>query len=191
MDDAEFARRNPRAVRAEQWFAMPTTIAALLAIPAVLVPIVWSDPAVKTAGLWLDWMIWGVFVLEVLVVAPLARDRIDWLRHHRLTLFILVAAWPGWITVFHGSRYEELVPALILVQKLLKLLKTDRFFRRKGTHEVIGRWLLVLPGAAAIVVVWIKLGVVGGIILGAALALALVAPEGKPHPRLRRLVRRR
>ncbi|MEI7439662.1 MAG: hypothetical protein WCK20_08345, partial [Thermoleophilia bacterium] len=81
MEAAEYQRRAARAERAEQWFVVPTTVAALLAIPAVVVPLIWTDPAVKTAGLWLDWMIWGVFVLEVLVLLPLAPAHIDWIRH--------------------------------------------------------------------------------------------------------------
>ena len=72
MDATEYQSRAARAERAEQWFVAPTTIAALLAIPAVVVPLIWTDPSVKTAGLWLDWAIWGVFVLEVLVLLPLA-----------------------------------------------------------------------------------------------------------------------
>ncbi|MSO48016.1 MAG: hypothetical protein EXQ67_08035 [Thermoleophilia bacterium] len=187
MDEHEYHERNVRAERAEQWFVVPTTVAALLAIPAVIVPLIWTDPAVKSAGLWLDWLIWGVFVLEVLVLLPLATTRIDWLRHHRLTLFILFAAWPGWITVFEGSRFEALIPILVLAQKLLKLVKIDRFFRLKGTHQFTGTWLLIVPGAVAVVVVGLKLGWIGGLLLTAALLLGVIGPGGKPHPRLRRL----
>lgn len=190
MDAVEYQSRAARAERAEQWFVVPTTVAALLAIPAVVVPLIWTDPSVKTAGLWLDWMIWGVFVLEVLVLLPLAPARIDWIRHHRLTLFILFAAWPGWITVFAGSRFEALLPILIVVQKLLKLIKIDRFFRHKGTHRFTGTWLLLVPGAAAVVVVSIKLGWVVGALLALALLFGLIGAESKPHRRIRRYFRR-
>ena len=190
MDAVAYQSRATRAERAEQWFVMPTTVAALLAIPAVVVPLIWTDPSVKTAGLWLDWVIWGVFVLEVLVLLPLSPDRIDWIRHHRLTLFILFAAWPGWITVFAGSSVEGLIPVLILVQKLLKLVKVDRFFRHKGTHKFIGTWLLLVPGSVAVVVVSVKLGWVGGALLALALLFGLIGAEGKPHPRIRKLFRR-
>jgi hypothetical protein len=79
------------------------------------------------------------------------------------------------------------VPFLILVQKLLKLLKLDSFFRHRKTYMVVGRWLLLVPGTAAVVVVWIKFGWVGGLLLLAALVLGVIGPEGRPHPRLRRL----
>ena len=40
MDVVEYQSRATRAERAEQWFVMPTTVAALLAIPAVVVPLI-------------------------------------------------------------------------------------------------------------------------------------------------------
>ena len=79
---------------------------------------------------------------------------------------------------------------LILVQKLLKLVKVDRFFRHKGTHQLIGTWLLLVPGAVAVVVVSVKLGWVGGALLALALLFGLIGAEGKPHPRIRKLFRR-
>jgi hypothetical protein len=53
-----------------------------------------------------------------------------------------------------------------------------------------GKWLLLVPASVATVVVRLTLGWVGGLILLGALVIGLVGPEGKPHPRLRRLVRR-
>ena len=190
MDEAERQRRQERVERVERRFAVPTTIAALLAIPAVLAPVLSHDPTIERIGLGLDWLVWGVFALEVAVLVPLAPDRGAWLRHHRLTLFILVAAWPGWLWVAGGTPLEELAPALLLVQKLLKLLKVDRFYRRSGTYRMVGRWLLLVPAVAAVIVVAVKVGPVSGLILLAALLLGVIGPEGRPHPRLRRLARR-
>ena len=53
-----------------------------------------------------------------------------------------------------------------------------------------GKWLLLVPASVATVVVRLTLGWVGGLILLGALVIGLVGPEGKPHPRLRRPVRR-
>lgn len=187
MDTAKGKGRHELAERVEQWFVIPTTIAALLAIPVVLAPLIWPSHDVKVICLALDWLIWGIFLLEVVVIELIEPEHVSWLRHHRLLLFVLVAAWPGWITIFEGTGISAAVPFLILVQKLLKLMKLDSFFRHRGTHKLVGRWLLVVPGAAAIVVVTIKLGWVAGVLLLAALVLGLIGPEGKPHPRLRRL----
>ena len=191
MDAVERETRHALAERVEHWFVVPTTIAALLALPAVLVPLIWSDPTVRNVCLGLDWLIWGVFLLEVIVIELIEPAHVAWLRHHRLVVFVLFAAWPGWITIFDGTGVGNADPLLILGQKLLKLLKIDSFFRHHGTHQVTGKWLLLVPASAAIVVVWLKLGWVGGLILLGALVIGLVGPEGKPHPRLRRMVRRR
>lgn len=187
MDAAKGKGRHELAERVEQWFVIPTTVAALLAIPVVLTPLIWPSHDVKVICLALDWLIWGIFLLEVVVIELIEPEHVSWLRHHRLLLFVLVAAWPGWITIFEGTGISAAVPFLILVQKLLKLMKLDSFFRHRGTHKLVGRWLLVVPGAAAIVVVTIKLSWVAGVLLLAALVLGLIGPEGKPHPRLRRL----
>lgn len=185
--------RTPRhelAERVERAFLIPTMIAAIFAIPVVLAPLIWPEPDVKAVCLVLDWVIWGVFLLEVVVIELIEPAHVAWLRHHRLLLFVLLAAWPGWVTIFDGTGFAGAVPFLILVQKLLKLLKLDSFFRHRGTHKVVGRWLLLVPGTAAVVVVWIKFGWVGGLLLLAALVLGVIGPEGRPHPRLRRLVGR-
>jgi hypothetical protein len=131
-----------------------------------------------------------VFLLEVVVLELIEPEHVAWLRNHRLLLFVLFAAWPGWITIFEGTGIGAAVPFLILVQKLLKLMKLDSFFRHRGTHKFVGRWLLLVPGAAAVVVVTIKLNWVAGLILLAALVLGVIGPEGRPHPRLRRIFRR-
>ncbi len=190
MAVAEKQGRHALAERVEGWFAIPTTVAALLAIPAVLIPLLWPDPTVKTVGLSLDWVIWGTFLLEIVVLELIEPAHVAWLRHHRLLLFVLVAAWPGWITISEGTGLGSLVPVLILVQKMLKLMKTDSFFRHRETHRLVGRWLLFLPATAAVLVVWIKISWIVGVILLAAFALGLIGPEGKPHPRLRRMYRR-
>ena len=190
MDAVKGKGRHELAERVERWFAIPTTIAALLAIPVVVTPLVWPHDGVKTVCLALDWLIWSVFLLEVVVLELIEPEHVAWLRHHRLLLFVLFAAWPGWITIFEGTGIGAAVPFLILVQKLLKLMKLDSFFRHRGTHRLVGRWLLLVPGAAAVVVVTIKLNWVAGLILLAALVLGVIGPEGRPHPRLRRLLGR-
>ena len=187
MAATERTTRHELAERVERAFLIPTMIAAIFAIPVVLAPLIWPEPEVKAICLVLDWVIWGVFLLEVVVIELIEPAHVAWIRHHRLLLFVLLAAWPGWITIFDGTGFGSVVPILILVQKLLKLLKLDSFFRHRKTYKVVGRWLLLVPGTAAVVVVWIKFGWVGGLLLLAALVLGVIGPEGKPHPRLRRL----
>jgi hypothetical protein len=180
--DGEHERRVRRASRAEAAFAWPTSIAALTCLPVVLAPLVVDSEGLRRAAGIADWAIWAVFALEVAVVLPLVPDRAAWLRHHRLLLFILIAAFPGFAFVFRGVGLDGMTPALLIAQKLLKLAKVDGLVRRRKLHLPFGRWLLLAPAVVAEVLVWLKLGWVSGVILAAALLLGLIGPGGRPDP---------
>ena len=184
VDDAERQRRAERAARIEGAFAWPTTIAALACLPVFLVPVVWSGPDAKQFVLVADWLIWGVFAVEMAVLLVVTPDRVAFLRYHRLMAFILIAAFPGFAVVFDRMNLDGLTPALLLVQKLLKLAKVDKLIRKREVHVRVpgGRWLLVAPAAVADILVWQKLGPVTAITLGAALVLALIGRGRRPDP---------
>ncbi|MEY4226808.1 MAG: hypothetical protein RL190_1565 [Actinomycetota bacterium] len=184
VDTAEFEARAARAARIEDAFTWPTTIAALACLPAFLAPVVSSDSAVKHLAHWVDWVIWGVFAVEMVVMLIITPDRRAFLRYHRLMAFILFAAFPGFAIVFAQVRLDGLTPALLLVQKLLKLAKVDRLIRKREVHVRVpgGRWLLVAPAIVADVLVWQKLGPATAITLGFALVLALIGRGRRPDP---------
>lgn len=184
MDDAEREERALRAARIEDAFAWPTTIAALLCLPVFLAPVVWSDSAVKEVSTFADWLIWGVFAVEMAVLLVVTPDRRAFLRYHRLMAFILIAAFPGFAIVFAQARLDGLTPALLLVQKLMKLAKVDRLIRKREVHRRVpgGRWLIVAPAIVAEALVWQRLGAVTAITLGVALVLALIGRGRRPDP---------
>jgi hypothetical protein len=184
VDDVERERRAERAARLEGLFMWPTTLAALLCLPVFLAPVIWSDPAVKEFTTIADWVIWSVFAVEMVVLLIASPDRVAFLRYHRLMAFILFAAFPGFAIVFAQVRLDGLTPALLLVQKLLKLAKVDRLIRKREVHVRVpgGRWLLVAPAIVADVLVWQKLGPATAITLGVALALALIGRGRRPDP---------
>lgn len=184
VDTAEYDARAARAARIEDAFMWPTTIAALLCLPVFLAPVVWSDSAVKEVSTFADWLIWGVFAVEMVVLLVVTPDRRAFLRYHRLMAFILIAAFPGFAIVFAQARLDGLTPALLLVQKLLKLAKVDRLIRKREVHVRVpgGRWLLVAPAVVADTLVWQRLGAVTAITLGVALVLALIGRGRRPDP---------
>lgn len=184
-------RRARLAARIERAFLWPTSLAALLCLPAVLLPLLVDAPEVKAVAGVADWAIWGVFAMEVALILPVVPDRVAWIRHHRLTLFILVAAFPGFAFVFRGVGLDGLTPVLLIAQKLLKLAKVDGLVRKRGLHLPLGRWLLLAPALVAEVLVWLRLGWGSGVILAVALLLGLIGPGGRPDPTaLRRLAAR-
>lgn len=184
VDTAEYEARAARAARIEDLFMWPTTIAALLCLPAFLAPVVSADPEVKDVSLVCDWLIWGVFAVEMVVLLWVTPDRRAFLRYHRLMAFILIAAFPGFAVAFESLRLDGLTPALLLVQKLFKLAKVDRLIRKREVHVRVpgGRWLLIAPAVVADVLVWDKLGPATAITLGVALVLALIGRGRRPDP---------
>jgi hypothetical protein len=65
----------PRSDRIARWFEVPLLVAALLAIPVIVVQE--SNPGPPWEGLAavLDWVIWGVFVLQLVVMLTVVPDR--------------------------------------------------------------------------------------------------------------------
>ena len=184
VENTEFDRRAARAARIEDAFLWPTTIAALICLPAFLVPLLTSDPLVKEGSHIADWAIWSVFAVEMIVLVIVTPDRRAFLRHHRLLAFILIAAFPGFAVVFEGFRLDGLTPALLLVQKLLKLAKVDKLIRKRTIQTRIpgGRWLLIAPAAVADILVWEKLGFLTALTLAIAFLLGIIGPGGRPDP---------
>ncbi len=195
MDEAEFQRRAERASVVEDWFLWPTSIAAVLCLPIYLIPAITKAYYIGPVSTVLDWVIWGVFAVELAVLLVLVPDRVPWLRHHRLTLFIVVAAFPGFAILTYGTALDGFAPALLLAQKLLKLSKVDRLIRKRRLHVPLGPWLLVAPVLVAEVVVWDKTGWIGVAVFSVALGLLLLGsgrrPDAEAVARMRRRARDR
>jgi len=169
-----------RASRVEDAFLWPTSIAAVACLPVYFIPAITGSHAFDVAGYFADWIIWSVFALELIVLLILAPDRAAWFRGHRLTVFIIIAAFPGFAVVLYATRLDGLSPALLLVQKMLKLSKIDRLIRKRRLQVPFGRWLLVAPAVVADVVIWDKLGWVTAVVVGMAFLLGILGPGGKP-----------
>lgn len=182
VDPAEYERRAARAARVEDAFLWPTSIAAILCLPVYFIPAITGSHAVDLAAYVADWVIWSVFALELVVLMILAPDRQAWFRHHRLMVFIIVAAFPGFAVVLYNTRLDGLSPMLLLVQKMLKLSKIDRLIRKRDLQIPLGRWLLLAPAVVAVVVIWDKLGWITAVIVAAAFLLGILGPGGKPDP---------
>lgn len=73
---------------------MPLLVAALLTIPVIVIeqsdhPHIWDEVAAV-----LNWGIWLVFVLEVVVMLRVVGDRGRWLRDHPLDVAIVLLTPP-------------------------------------------------------------------------------------------------
>jgi voltage-gated potassium channel len=98
---------------------IPMTVAALLVIPDLILeeqPLRHSWHEVAVIG---DWLIWLVFLAELLAIGLLAEDRASWLRQYPLAPALLVLTPPFAPAAVQGLR----------AFRLLRLLRVARGFQ--------------------------------------------------------------
>lgn len=107
---------NSRAVERQRRLALPVAIAALAVVPVLVLQESQEVPqAVRTAATVIDWLIWGVFLFEIVATTVAAGDRAGWLRSHVLDVAIVALSVP----------LTSILPALraVRVLRLLRLLR--------------------------------------------------------------------
>jgi voltage-gated potassium channel len=83
-----------RSDRIARWFEVPLLIAALLAVPVIVVQESNLGPPWEGVAAVLDWVIWGAFVLQLLVMLATVPDRRRWLVNHPLEVLIVLLTPP-------------------------------------------------------------------------------------------------
>jgi hypothetical protein len=86
--------------REERWskrLDVPVLVAAAAVIPVIVLEQTNVSDGWKTLGTVLNWAIWTVFVVELVVMLSVTDSRSRWLREHPLELAIVVLtpAVPG------------------------------------------------------------------------------------------------
>jgi len=129
--DGSTTRRQAqlRAERAAGWLRTPLIVAALLAIPVIVVQE--SD----LGGFWdpitaaLDWCIWGVFAANLVVMVAVVPDRLRWLRDNPLDVLIVVLTPPFLPATMKIARA---LPVIRLVWLLLVANRLHGLFSVQG-----------------------------------------------------------
>jgi voltage-gated potassium channel len=129
--DGSTTRRQAqvRAERAAGWLRTPLIVAALLAIPVIVVQE--SD----LGGFWdpitaaLDWCIWGVFAANLVVMVAVVPDRLRWLRDNPLDVLIVVLTPPFLPATMKIARA---LPVVRLVWLLLVANRLHGLFSVQG-----------------------------------------------------------
>ena len=103
---------------------------------------------------WFDWLIWGLFVLEAILISVSVRDPKRYLRENWLNLLIVVVIFPPLWTIPSLPATLRLLRLLVLVDLLLRLVKVVFRVLRRNT---LGATLL----AASVIIV------VSGVIMAA------------------------
>src|SRR5215217_9291002 len=92
-----------RSDRMARWFEVPLLLAALLAIPVIVVQESnFGRPWEGVADV-LDWVIWGAFVLQLVVMLAVVPDRRRWLTNHPLEVLIVLLTPPFYARHVEGG----------------------------------------------------------------------------------------
>jgi hypothetical protein len=89
-DTSRTTRAASRAERTARWMRTPLIVAALLAIPTIIVQEPDLGRAWEVLGAAMDWLIWAVFAANLLIMLAVVPNRRRWLVHNPLDLLIVV-----------------------------------------------------------------------------------------------------
>ncbi len=122
-------------------------VAALLTIPAVLLAQGHPAEPWKTVGTVSDWVIWSVFVLELVVMLMVVPNRLTWLREHPLEVAIVFLTPPFLFAALQSIR-------VLRVLRLLRLFRfaplARRMFSVEGVrYAALVAVLVLISGAEA------------------------------------------
>lgn len=116
---------NPRAVAVERRLNPLLLVAALLTIPALVLDNSGAHGVEHTIGSVGGAVIWGVFLLEVIIMLGVVDSRRQWIREHPIDLAIVVLTPPFLFAAIQGLR----------VLRVLRLLRLAPVMRRLFTSE--------------------------------------------------------
>lgn len=142
-------RAEARAERVAGWFRTPLIVAALLAIPVIVVQ------ELDLGGLWgsaatvLDWCIWILFAANLVVMLVLVPDRLRWLRDNPLDALIVVLAPPFFPATMKIARA---LPVVRLVWLLLVARRLPGLFSVQGLRYAALIVFTVVVGGGALFV---------------------------------------
>ena len=145
---ADLATDDPRAARWERRLLVPVLVAAVAVLPLLALHLTHPHgtlAVVETVG---HWVVWLTFMVEVVAMLSVVRDRRAWIDGHRFELLVVVltspliplalALAPALRLLIFAKAFKALKLAKAI--KLAKLGKAVRLLHRK----------LALSGAASI-----------------------------------------
>jgi voltage-gated potassium channel len=136
-----------REERIERRFELPIVVAALLVIPIIVVEQASTGEPWSTLAAVGNWLVWLLFLAEVVVMLAVVPDRGRWLRTHPLEVAIVVLTPPFLPASLQALRVFRLL-------RLLRLIAAVRYARRVFTldglrYGALLALITVLAGGAA------------------------------------------
>jgi voltage-gated potassium channel len=129
---------DERSARWQRRFNIPVIVAALATVPLLLLEQSHHGEPLQTILEVCDWIVWGVFALELAVMLAVAPSRWNYVRAHPLQVSIVVLTVPFWSTALQSLRVLRLL-------QLIRLARIGPVVRRMFTLDGI-RYASVLAG---------------------------------------------
>tara|TARA_Y100000389_G_C17363930_1_gene465215 strand:+ start:178 stop:918 length:741 start_codon:yes stop_codon:yes gene_type:complete len=120
---------NSTYLKAEQFFEVPVMIAVIMLIPVIVIEN--ANSSLLDVANYLNWTIWIIFLLEYGTLFYLADNKFEYIKTHKIELFIVVASIPFVPQGFETSRFLRFI-------RLPRLLKLFQLFRLAAVLSKFG-----------------------------------------------------
>jgi len=85
------SRREELLHRLERYTEMPLLVLSFVMIPLLIGPMVWKmSPQEEATFLILDYFIWALFAVDLIIKLAISPHRLNYLRHHWLEVLVVV-----------------------------------------------------------------------------------------------------
>jgi voltage-gated potassium channel len=144
-----------RLNRIERWTEWPLTILALALIPLLLAPHLFSlSSTTESVLLDIDYFIWGVFALDLVVKLAIAPRRLTYLRRHWIDVLLVVIPLLRPLRVARSVRALRAIGAVRVGVSIARVvIGGRRILTRHGLQYILAAALGVVVLAAALITI--------------------------------------
>jgi voltage-gated potassium channel len=128
--------------RVQGYFEWPVVVAALLTIPILVIQESHFGEPWRSIGLGLNWLTWGVFAAETVVMLCVVERRGTWIRTHLIDVAVTVLTPPFAPVAWQAGR----------VFRLARLLRLVRVFSIRRLLSLEGMKYAALIAAGTVIV---------------------------------------
>jgi voltage-gated potassium channel len=142
-------RRADWLARLERWTNLPLTLLAVILVPVLLTPYVWSvSDGTRDTLTAVGYLIWGAFAADLAVKLAIAPDRLDYVRRHWVDVALVALPMLRPLRAVRAVRLLRLGWAIGASARVLAGLR--RLLARRGLGYVLLAALIVVGLAAAL-----------------------------------------
>ncbi len=120
---------NSRYLKVEKFYEIPVLVAVILLMPVIIIE--YRDSPLKDFANYLNWGIWFIFLLEYTHLFYLTDNKKEYVKSHKLELFIVFVSIPFVPQGFESSRFLRFV-------RLPRLLRFFQLFRLAAVFAKFG-----------------------------------------------------